>query len=85
MWEVDHDTGWWMLWGGLMMILFWGTIIGLVVWAIQALTRRESSQTQPFRPGAPQPSALDIAEERYARGDITRTEFEQIKRDLVGS
>ncbi len=47
MWQVDHDTGWWMIWGGLMMILFWGTIIGLVVWAIQALTRRESSQTQP--------------------------------------
>ncbi len=50
MWHVDHDTGWWMLWGGLMMILFRGTIIGLVVWAIQALTRRESSQTQPPRP-----------------------------------
>lgn len=30
-------------------------------------------------------TALDIAEERYARGDITREEFEQIKRDLAGS
>ena len=85
MWQVDHDTGWWMIWGGLMMILFWGAIIGVVVWAIQALTRRESSQTQASRPGAPQPAALDIAEERYARGDITREEFEQIKMDLAGS
>ncbi len=85
MWHVDHDTGWWMIWGGLMMILFWGAIIGFIVWAIQALTRRESSQTQRSQPGAPQPAALDIAEERYARGDITREEFEQIKRDLAGS
>ncbi len=85
MWHVDHDTGWWMLWGGLMMILFWGAFIGLVVWAIQALTRRESRQTQPPRLGSPQPVALDIAEERYARGDITRKEFEQIKMDLAGS
>ena len=30
MWQVDHDTGWWMIWGGLLMILFWGAIIGLV-------------------------------------------------------
>ncbi len=85
MWNVGDGMGWWKIWGGLMTILFWGAIIGLVVWEIQALTKRESSQTQPSRPGAPQSAALDIAEERYARGDVTRTEFEQIKMDLAGS
>ena len=33
-----------MLWGGLMMILFWGAIIALIVWAIQTVTRRKSGQ-----------------------------------------
>ena len=40
---------------------------------------------QPPQPRAPRSTAPDIAKERYARGDITREEFEQIKRYLAGS
>jgi putative membrane protein len=49
---------------------------------VQSLTRREDGQGQP---GAPRRTPLDIARERYARGDISREEFEQIKRDLEGA
>ncbi len=49
MWHVDHDLGWWMLWGSC------SSLHG------------------------------SIAKERYARGDITREEFEHIKRNLGGS
>ena len=72
--------GWWMLWGGLMMILFWGAIIALVIWAVQSLGRRDDGHAQsgPMPPHTP----LDIARERYARGEISRDEFEQMKRDL---
>jgi putative membrane protein len=55
-----------------------GAIIGLVVWAIVRLTRRGDS---PRDTG--ERSALDIARERYARGEITRDEFQQIKKDLA--
>jgi putative membrane protein len=85
MWHVGDGMGWWMLWGGLMMIFFWGAIIALVVGAIQALTRREAGYTES-RQTSPSPRPpLGIAKERYARGDIARDEFEQIKKDLEGS
>ncbi|MDZ7752909.1 MAG: SHOCT domain-containing protein [Gammaproteobacteria bacterium] len=66
--------------GGFMWIL-WLVIIGLVVWAVAALAggtgRARSIEAPP-----PAKSALEILEERYARGDIDREEFEQKKADL---
>ncbi len=82
MWHVDSGMGWWMLWGGLMMLLFWGAIITLVVWTVQAASRRESEDTDPRRFSPSPPPPLEFAKERYARGDVPRPEFEQIKRDL---
>ncbi len=81
-WHAGDGMGWWMLWGGLMMILFWGAIIALIVWAIQSVTRRESGQTQAPHTSASARTPLDIVKERYARGEVSREEFEQIKRDL---
>jgi len=81
MWHTGDGMGWWMLWGALMMVLFWGAIIALVVWAVQSLGRRDDGQAQS---GATPPARtpLEIAKERYARGEISRDEFEQMKRDL---
>ena len=66
--------GWWMIFGGIFMIIFWGGLIALIVWAVTQLTRRSSP--------AGRQDALDIARERYARGEITREQFDQIKKDL---
>jgi putative membrane protein len=71
-----HYGGWGM---GLMMLLgliFWGGVIALIVWAITRMTRRETHS------GGGQPGPLDIARERYARGEITKEQFEQLKKDL---
>ena len=81
--HMDDGMGWWMLWGGLMMVLFWGSIIALIVWGVHAATRRDTGQTQPPQPGAHRPTPLEIAAERYARGDVSREEFDQIKKDLT--
>ena len=64
---------WMLLWMAALVI-----IIGLVVWAVIAATRRGGGHdiTTSRTP-------LDIAKERYARGEITREEFEQLKRDLL--
>ena len=67
--------GWGMMGLGIiLMILFWGVIIGLVVWGVRHY-RRNNCQASGN-------SALDIVKARYARGEINREQFEQIKKDL---
>ena len=71
MWDMPIGMGWWMI---VWMVVFWGGLIALIVWGIKKLTERGNS-TPKRRP-------LDIAKERYAKGEISREEFEQIKKDL---
>ena len=75
-----HDDGmvWWMVFGSIWMVLFWAAIIALVVWGVRKLAEREGSGSSTTERRAP----LDMAKERYARGDISKEEFEQIKKDL---
>lgn len=61
----------WMMMGPLPMIIFLAMLIALVVIAVRW-----------FSQGASRPSALDLLNERYARGEIDKTEYDQKKRDL---
>jgi putative membrane protein len=61
-----------MVWGMIMMVLFWGGLIALVVWGVQSVTRGNEP---------PQPP-LDVAKGRLARGEITVEEFERVARVL---
>ncbi|MFC2069242.1 SHOCT domain-containing protein [Chloroflexota bacterium] len=74
MWCFGEGFSWWPWFGGLWMLLFWGVIIGLLVWGITRIVKGNSSRTNE--------NALDIAKARYARGEINKEEFEQIKKDL---
>ena len=75
MWGMHDVGGWWMLFGGIWMFLFWGGLIGLIVWGITRLTRRDGS--------TPKHNPLDIAKERYAKGEITKEEYDQYRKDLA--
>jgi putative membrane protein len=66
-----------MFFGGWMFIGP-AIIIGLIVWAVVAVSRREG----PPAAGEKR-TPLDIAKERYARGEITRDEFERLRKDLM--
>jgi len=72
------EFGWWgMGFGFVFMILFWL----LVILGIAALIRwlqAQSGSNQGTRGKTP----LEIVQERYARGEIDRDEYEQKKRDL---
>ncbi|RLC71888.1 MAG: SHOCT domain-containing protein [Chloroflexi bacterium] len=73
------DGCWWGFGGGWMAIgwaVIWVVIIGLVVWGVISLLKRGTGPPPERR------HPLDIARERYARGEISKEEFEQIKKDL---
>lgn len=73
MWEWHGGMGWWMLIGSIWFVLFWG----LIVWAILSLASRG-----PARPPPGSETPLEIAKRRYASGDISREDFEQLRKDL---
>ena len=74
MWDVSSGMGWWMMFGGLWMLIFWGGLIALIVWGITKLSGRGGTTSKH--------DPLDVAKDRYAKGEITREEFEQLKKDL---
>lgn len=63
--------------GGLGMVIFWISIVVMLIVFIRLLidsfSKRESTSRAP----------LEILKERYAAGEITREEFEEKKHDLV--
>lgn len=65
-----------MVISGLLMLAFWGGLIALVVLGIKRLAEHGGLG------GAVKGDPLDIAKARYARGEISREEFEQIRKDL---
>jgi putative membrane protein len=71
-----HDDFGWMFFGGFWMIVFWGAIVALIVWAVIRLSRREDTSS------VSKVNALDAAKERYAKGEINKAEFDQIKKDI---
>ena len=79
---MGGDFGFGMMngFGGIFMILFWIVIIALGVWLISSFVSRSNSQTSSGQP--PAESALDILKKRYARGEITKEQFEDMRRDL---
>jgi putative membrane protein len=75
-----HGYGWGhMLIGFLIMLVFLGGLIFLIVLAVRWLGRGSAQRGEypVFRK-----SALNILEERFARGEIGKEEFEERKRLL---
>ena len=77
-----YGGGWTMFIGMLMMAVFWGALILLFIWGIRALTRTGTTDASAASPASPGHGAIGIVRERYARGDITKDEYEAILNDL---
>lgn len=62
---MEHGFGW------IFMILFWVLIILATVYLVKALLNGKSGESRNSE------SAREILEKRYARGEISREEFEE--------
>ena len=63
--------------GLLLMVFFWAGLIALAVWPVRGLFPT-AGQT-PSAPTDRGPSAREILDRRYARGEISREEYNWIK------
>jgi putative membrane protein len=66
--------GWFM---PVLMIFFWG----LVIWGVVALVRGLSGSK--YCDSSVESSALEILKRRYARGEVSKREYEEKKRELT--
>ena len=65
--------------GMLIPVLFLILFVAGVIWLVQTLARGTSS---PASGGSTTEPVMDILKRRYALGEITKEQFEQVKRDL---
>ena len=74
MWWHHEGFGWFAVFGGILWLILLGVIIYLLI-SLLAPSREHRHQEE---------DPLQIAKRRYAKGEIAREEFEQIRRDLTG-
>jgi putative membrane protein len=64
------------IWRIIMWIVLLG-VIGVIIWLVIRSQKQHGTYRQPE-----EDLPLEIAKRRYAKGEISREEFETIKRDL---
>lgn len=80
MWDGHDGMGWWMLWGSVLWIIFIFAVVFVAARLASGAGGGSNSAAQRSEPFRDTP--LDVARRRYAEGQISREEFEQIRRDL---
>ena len=72
--------------GAIISLVFWALIIGgivlLIVWLARASTVAQHAGRTALGASTTGESPLDILKARYAKGEITKEQFDAIKRDV---
>ncbi len=70
------DYGWGMGFGWIFMILFWILVILGIVFLVRLVLEAQKNKQSPESP-------IDILKKRYAKGEITKEEFQNMKNDIM--
>ncbi len=70
----NYSWGWGMGFGWLFMIVFWGLVVLGIVYIIKMIAGGGPKNKE---------TALDLLKKRYAKGEITKEEYERIKDDIL--
>ena len=74
-----NEYGYWGSWlghglfGGVLMILFWAAVIYFIIWLVRSNTTINNNGKKP----------IDYLKERYAKGEITKEQFESMQKDII--
>ena len=68
-----YYDGWSWIWMAAIMVLFWGGIIGVAIYAVRAFTTPRGNDP-----------AMDVIRRRLAAGEISEEEFEKTRKALQG-
>jgi putative membrane protein len=78
MWGFGCGMGW----GGWIVMILGGILfVALLIWLIVSLTRNQGVRMEP--PKGADPRFLETLKQRYARGEISKEQFEELRRDLM--
>jgi uncharacterized membrane protein len=67
----------------LLTVLLWTGIMALIAWLVSEVVFGAMSD-RPSAIPVPAESALDVLKRRYARGEISKSQYELMCRDLIG-
>jgi putative membrane protein len=79
----DHGGGW-AVGMALLMLLFWGSLVAVGVFAVRSLTHRPDATPTAAPPARPDQEARAILAQRLARGDIDPQEYRERLQALDG-
>lgn len=71
---MGQGMGIWMLLGLIFWIFLIVGIVFLLIWVVRKASGRGTEKEE---------SALDILKKRYAKGEISKEEYEEKRRDLL--
>lgn len=82
-----HGDGYWMGTGGgiwaFAHMAFWLVLLAAIVIGVFAMLRSVRPGSNGGDSGNAPPTALDLLDQRYARGEIDRDDYLQRKRDIA--
>lgn len=65
--------------GWIGMILFWVAVIAGIVWLVRSFGAQNNQGMMQMQGGT---NAREILDQRYARGELDREQYEAMKKDL---